>query len=91
MWLGSRHSCELKVSMQRSMEYISAPPLVSDVLSASDQSIDFCMIFQRKRVGAPPGAMGDDFQFNHIKENDHPSSKVCFFPPCFKGTIGLLC
>ena len=69
--------------MQRSMEYVSAPPPTSDVLSASDQVYFVTTEVQRKRVGAPPGAMPI------LEENNHPSSKVCFLPPCFEGTIGL--
>ena len=66
--------------MQRSMEYASAPSPTSDVLYASDQVYLVATEVQRKRVGAPPGAM---------PIIDIPVSKVCFLPPCFKGTIGL--
>ena len=69
--------------MQRSIEYASAPSPTSDVLSASDQVYLVATEVQRKRVGAPPGAMPI---LTIIEENNHPSFKVCFLPHC---TIGL--
>ena len=61
--------------MQRSMEYASAPSPTSDVLYASDQVYLVATEVQRKRVGAPPGAMF--------------IQKRIILPSCFKGTIGL--
>ena len=65
--------------MQRRMKYISAPPPRSDVLSVSDQ------VYTVHRCQQNDVTM----HIEPYNQNNHPSSKVCFLPPCFKDSIGL--
>ena len=71
--------------MQRSIEYASAPSPTFDVLYASDQVYLVATEVERKRVGAPPGAMPI---LTIIEENNHSSFKVCLLQGHYRTHCG---